>query len=163
MQSAQVEEWITQVRDVGLRATPGRIAALRFLDSHPHSTAAEIQAGIADKLPSLSTQSVHNVVNDLSEKGLLRRVEVPGAARYETRSGDNHHHLLCVVCGRIEDVDCVEGQAPCLSPGDSHGMSVLLSAEVTFRAVCADCEKTWDQSADTPTSTAHVNQPEGML
>src|SRR5699024_11333813 len=70
-----------QVRRAGMRATPGRVAALDFLRSHPHSTAAEVHAGIAARLPSLSIQSVHNVVNDLTEKGLLRRVDVPGAAR----------------------------------------------------------------------------------
>ena len=128
-----------RVRGAGMRATPGRVAALEFLHSHPHSTAAEVHSGIASRLPSLSMQSVHNVVNDLTEKGLLRRVDVPGAARYETQTGDNHHHIRCVICHRIEDIECVIGEAPCLSLGAHASMPVLLSADVTFQAICAQC------------------------
>lgn len=130
------------LKETGLRATPGRIAALRFLDAHPHSTVAQLHEGISVELPTLSMQSVHNVVNDLSARLLLRRLEVPGdgAARYETRTRDNHHHIRCVVCGRIEDVDCVVGEAPCLEPEPVEGMGTVLSAEITFRAICTDCE-----------------------
>lgn len=151
MTSTGLAELTEQVRGSGLRATPGRIAALDFLMSHPHSTSAEIHAGITERLPSLSMQSIHNVVNDMTEKGLLRRLDVPGAARYETQTGDNHHHIRCVACGRLEDVDCVTGAAPCLSPGGlapstRAEMPVLLSADVTFQAICADCLETKEAS-----------------
>lgn len=149
MHITSAETWVEQVREVGLRATPGRIAALRFLAEHPHSTAAEVHAGISDDLPSVSMQSVHNVVNDLSARGVLRRIDMPGTggARYETRTADNHHHMQCVICGRIEDVECVVGHAPCLTPSQTHGMHTVLSADVTFRAVCTDCAERTEQAA----------------
>lgn len=146
MPKLQEADLTDQVRRAGMRATPGRVAALDFLTANPHRTAAEVHAGIAEQLPSLSMQSVHNVVNDLTVKGLLRRVDAPGAARYETRTDDNHHHIRCVVCHRIEDVDCVTGEAPCLSPVGTTGMSVLLSADVTFQAVCTECVGAWEAS-----------------
>lgn len=130
---------LRQVREVGLRATPGRVAALSFLSSHPHSTAAQVHAGIAEQLPSLSLQSVHNAVNDLTEKGLLRRVDMPSAALYETQTGDNHHHIRCVGCDRVEDVECEVQAAPCLNTPTEHGMPVILRADVTFQALCSDC------------------------
>lgn len=139
-------ELAARVRHAGLRATHGRIAALEFLIAHPHSTAAEVHAGIAAQLPSLSMQSIHNVVNDLTDKGVLRRVDLPGAARYESRTDDNHHHARCVVCGRIEDVDCVHGPAPCLTPVPNPAMPLVLAADVTFQAVCAQCLATWEAS-----------------
>ena len=50
--------------------------------------------------------------------GLVRRIEPAGsAALYETRVGDNHHHLVCRDCGRTVDVDCTLGEAPCLNAG----------------------------------------------
>ena len=141
MRTDQTPTWADQVRELGLRATPGRIAALRYLHDHPHSTVAEVHEGISTELPSVSMQSVHNVVNDLSARGVLRRVDLPetGASRYELDRGDNHHHARCVVCGRVEDVECVIGEAPCLTPADGHGMHTILSAEDTFRAVCPQC------------------------
>ena len=62
------------------------------------------------------------------------------SARYETRIGDNHHHIQCIVCGRIEDLDCTVGHAPCLAPSHDHGMRII-EASVTYRAICAACDK----------------------
>lgn len=135
------EQWGTLLREHGLRVTEGRVTALSYIEMHPHSSAADILDALSSELPSLSQQSVHNIVNDLTETGLLRRIDPPdsGRALYETRTGDNHHHVQCVVCHRIEDIDCLVGGAPCLSPDHSHGMR-LLEASVTFRGVCAECE-----------------------
>ncbi|WP_297004285.1 Fur family transcriptional regulator [uncultured Corynebacterium sp.] len=141
MRTEQTPTWTDRVRGAGLKATPGRVAALEFLHSHPHSTAAEVHAGIHTELPSVSMQSVHNVVNDLSAHGLLRRIDLPGAggARYETETGDNHHHAHCVVCGRIDDIACVIGEAPCLTPSEPNPLQTVLTADVTFHGICTDC------------------------
>lgn len=154
MRTEPTDTWASRVRDAGLRATPGRIAALRFLDSHPHSTTAQVLDGIRTELPTISLQSVHNVVNDLSVRGVLRRIDLPGSggARYETDTDDNHHHIQCVVCGRLEDVECVVGEAPCLTPDGDHGMATVLSAEITFRAVCDECARARGRSP-TPSTT----------
>lgn len=135
-------DWILELRQAGLRATGQRITALTFLDHHPHADAEAIFQGIRAALPTISLQAVHLIVRDLAVKGVIRRVDLPDStsARYETRTGDNHHHIQCVGCGRIEDVDCIVGQAPCLSPSDTHGMR-LLEATVTFRVICQDCER----------------------
>ena len=134
-------DWRSRLHAVGLRVTPGRLAVLGWLQWHPHVSVAEVFAGIAPDLPSLSVQSVHNIVGDLTAAGLIRRVDLPDseAARYEMRIGDNHHHIQCIVCGRVEDVDCLVGHAPCLTPSDAHRMRVL-EADVTFRGVCLECE-----------------------
>lgn len=158
MRTEPTDPWATRVREVGLRATPGRIAALKFIDDHPHSTTAEVHDGVSSELPSISLQSVHNVVNDLSVRGVLRRIDLPGSggARYETERSDNHHHIQCVVCGRLEDVDCVVGAAPCLTPSDTHGMSTILAAEVTFRAICDTCLPGTTHDRDTQHRNTHI-------
>lgn len=138
---AASERWGSMLRDQGLRVTAGRVAALDYLAEHPHSAVVDVYAGLANQLPSLTLQTVHNIARDLTECGLLRRIDPPDAsgARYETRTGDNHHHIQCVVCQRIEDVECVIGDAPCLTPNHTHGMR-LLEAAITFRGLCADCD-----------------------
>jgi Fur family ferric uptake transcriptional regulator len=69
----------------------------------------------------------------------VRRIEPAGhPARFETRTGDNHHHLVCRTCGRTEDVDCVHGAAPCLEPSATAGFEVD-EAEVVFWGLCPDC------------------------
>ncbi|GAA4724845.1 Fur family transcriptional regulator [Isoptericola chiayiensis] len=142
------------LRERGLRATAGRVAALAYVDAHPHVTAADVFEALREELPSTSPQAVHNVLADLHRHGLLRRTDLPDSAgaQYETRTGDNHHHVQCVVCGRVEDVDCVVGHAPCLTPSDSHGMRVFVT-DVTFRGICRTCE---DQTSENPTGPTRL-------
>ena len=68
-------------------------------------------------LPEVSRQTVYDVLNALTGVGLVRRIQPSGSvARYETRVGDNHHHVVCRSCGVIADVDRAVGESPCLTP-----------------------------------------------
>lgn len=129
-----------ELRDAGLRVTGGRLALLETLETMPHSDAESLHTALRATQPTLSVQSVHNILHDLSDAGLLRKIEPAGSsARYERRTGDNHHHLVCTSCGAIEDVDCAVGHAPCLTPSDSAGYIVTV-AEVTFWGLCTGCQ-----------------------
>jgi Fur family ferric uptake transcriptional regulator len=134
-------DYTKQLHDHGLRVTRQRLGVLRFLEAHPHSSADTVVSGVRDELPELSMQSVYNVLNDLTALGMLRRFTPPGsAALHETRVDDNHHHAVCMTSGRNEDVECAVGHAPCLSPSDSHGMSIQV-ADVVYQGVCATCRE----------------------
>jgi Fur family ferric uptake transcriptional regulator len=138
----------TRLRAAGLRVTAPRLAVLTWLAEHPHDTADAIAAGVRVGLGSVSTQAVYDVLNACTRAGLLRRVEPAGApARFETRVGDAHHHLLCRVCGRTEDVDCAIGATPCLDPAASSGYAVD-DAEVVFWGVCPDCRSERERAAN---------------
>ena len=127
------------LRGAGLRVTAPRVAVLNALTRHPHSTADDIANHVRNALGSVSTQAVYDVLHACVDAGLVRQIEPAGSsALYETRTGDNHHHLVCRVCGAVADVDCVVGEAPCLYPSDLAGFDVE-EAEVVFWGMCADC------------------------
>lgn len=127
------------LRARGLRVTQGRIAVLGVLDRLPHADAESVHRALAEVGGETSVQSVHNVLGDLTAAGLVRRFEpARSAARYERRIGDNHHHAVCSSCGRVDDVDCVVGEAPCMHADAPAGFTVQ-AAEVTFVGLCADC------------------------
>lgn len=143
-------EWASALRAHGRRVTKQRLVVLDAVASHPHSSADAIHAAAREALPEITPQSVYVVLGDLTDLGMLRRFEPPhSAALYETRVGDNHHHAICSVCGRVEDVDCAVGHAPCLTPSDTHGMTIVI-ADVTYVGVCAECAGKPDQSSPTP-------------
>lgn len=126
-----------ELRRTGLRNTAQRRAVLGALADQPHATAAQVAAS----LPSigLSRQGLYNILDDLTRVGLVRCIEPAGSAtRYELRVGDNHHHLVCRTCGRVEDVSCAIGAAPCLEPSDPNGFAID-EAEVTWWGICAQC------------------------
>ncbi|WFR72537.1 Fur family transcriptional regulator [Prescottella defluvii] len=130
-----------RLRGAGLRVTAPRVAVLNTVAANPHSDADEIATEVRRQLGSVSTQAIYDVLGACVRVGLLRRIEPAGSpARYETRTADNHHHLVCRSCGTVADVDCVVGHAPCLEPSDNHGFEID-EAEVVFWGLCADCRK----------------------
>lgn len=127
------------LRERGLRVTRPRVAVVEALREEPHASAASVLERASAAHPTLSSQAVYGILDDFVEAGLARRFAPPeGAARYELRVGDSHHHLSCVDCGRVVDVDCAAGATPCLEPGDAAGFEVL-SAELTFLGRCPEC------------------------
>lgn len=125
----------------GLRATVPRTAVLRVLtESHDHPRVDQMIQRVRLAGVPISTQAAYDCCEALHRAGLARRIEPAGhPVRYEARVGDNHHHLVCRRCGATADVDCVVGQAPCLSPDDRRGFAVD-EAEVTFWGLCPNCQ-----------------------
>jgi Fur family transcriptional regulator, stress-responsive regulator len=89
---------------------------------------------------SISTQATYDVCEALQRAGLARRIAPAGGpVRYESRVGDNHHHLVCRSCGAAVDVACAVGTTGCLEPSDRNGFTVD-EAEVTFWGLCPRCQ-----------------------
>ena len=125
-----------------LRVTRPRMAVLDAVYTHPHADTDSIIRAVRDDLPEVSHQTVYDALNALTATGLVRRIQPSGSvARYESRVGDNHHHVVCRVCGVIADVDCAIGEAPCLTASDDNGFSID-EAEVIYWGVCPECSTT---------------------
>jgi Fur family ferric uptake transcriptional regulator len=126
--------------------TRPRVAVLEVVDAHPHADTETIFSAVRVGLPEVSRQAVYDVLNALTSVGLVRRIQPLGmVARYESRVGDNHHHVVCRSCGIIADIDCAVGDAPCLTPSDDDNVLdgfVLDEAEVIYWGLCADCSTT---------------------
>ena len=134
------DAWTSHLRSHGRRVTKQRLAVLDAVDAVPHATAEDTVQQVRAVLPTISVQSVYVVLSDLAAVGMVSKFEPPGSpARYEIRTGDNHHHAYCISCGVIQDVPCAVGHAPCLTPSEDHGFQ-LLSAEVVFRGICPSCQ-----------------------
>ena len=136
-------EHAERLRMADLRVTRPRLAVLDVVDAHPHADTETIFSAVRMGLPEVSRQAVYDVLNALTAVGLVRRIQPLGSvARYESRVGDNHHHLVCRSCGTITDIDCAVGEAPCLTPADVNNVLdgfVLDEAEVIYWGFCPDC------------------------
>jgi len=127
------------LRGAALRVTRPRVAVLAAVHDHPHADTHSIIGLVREDLGEVSQQAVYDVLSALTGAGLVRRIDPPGSvARYESRVGDNHHHVVCRSCGAIADVDCALGTAPCLTASDDHGFAID-EAEVVYRGLCAEC------------------------
>jgi Fe2+ or Zn2+ uptake regulation protein len=127
------------LREAALRVTRPRIAVLAAVYDHPHADTESLRGVVREDLGEVSQQTVYDVLRALTTAGLVRRIEPAGSvARYESRVGDNHHHVVCRSCGAIADIDCALGAAPCLTPSDGLGFAID-EAEVVYRGLCGDC------------------------
>ncbi|TCJ73996.1 UNVERIFIED_ORG: Fur family ferric uptake transcriptional regulator [Dietzia maris] len=128
------------LRDAGLRVTSPRLAVLAVVAGRPHIAAEDVATLVRERLGAVSTQTVYDALRVCTDVGLMRRIEPAGSpALYERRTGDNHHHLVCRKCGRIEDVECAVGHAPCLTADRDHGFEID-EAEVNYWGTCPECQ-----------------------
>jgi Fur family ferric uptake transcriptional regulator len=127
------------LRDADLRVTRPRLAALTAVHEHAHADTHSIIDAVRHDLGEVSVQAVYDVLRALTDAGLVRRIEPAGSvARFESRVGDNHHHIVCRSCGAIADVDCAVGTTPCLAASEDHGYEID-QAEVIYWGRCPNC------------------------
>ena len=127
------------LRKAALQVTRPRVAVLAAVHDHPHADTDSIIGLVREELGGVSRQAVYDVLRALTDAGLVRRIHPRGSvARYESRVGDNHHHVVCRSCGVIADVDCSVGAAPCLTASYDHGFAID-EAEVVYWGLCPRC------------------------
>jgi Fe2+ or Zn2+ uptake regulation protein len=128
-----------ELRGAGLRVTAVRVALLEAVRHGDHLGVEALAAGVRERVGHVSLQAVYEALNALAATGLVRRIQPAGSpARFEGRIGDNHHHVICRVCGAVADVDCAVGEAPCLTASNDHGFEID-EAEVIYWGLCPDC------------------------
>jgi len=139
------------LRSRGLHVTAQRIAVLNAVSARPHATADDVLVAVNASIGSISRQAVYDTLATLSDKELLRRIQPAGSpARYETRTGDNHHHLICRSCRVMFDIDCAVGDTPCLVAHDHHGFDID-EAEVIYWGRCPQCRAATANSSNEST------------
>ena len=159
---ASASEFAEQLRSADLRVTRPRLAVLEAVHAHPHADTETIFGAVRTGLPDVSRQAVYDVLAALTAANLVRRIQPSGSvARYESRVGDNHHHVVCRSCGAIDDVDCAVGDAPCLTPADGGGGGLLDGflldeAEVIYWGLCPDCSTSQLESPTPERKDFHV-------
>ena len=101
----QLEELISSLREDGFRITPQRIAIVDYLlKTEEHPSAEHIHKTIQKKYPMMSLSTVYKTLDLLKEKKLVNEIEVEGESRFDAHT-DEHINLVCMNCGKIEDVD----------------------------------------------------------
>ena len=136
------------LRRHGLQVTAQRLAVLAAVSDRPHATADDIAGIVRTEIGVISRQAVYDALGVLADKGLIRRIQPAGSpARYEDRVGDNHHHLICRVCGETLDVDCAVGDAPCLNAAADSGYEID-EAEVIYWGRCPECRGQFQDSVE---------------
>ena len=135
----------SRLREVGLKLTPQRFAVLDYLvGSNGHPTAEQITTNLNRRFPRASRATIYNTLNALRDAGLVNEVYMDDAiARYDANI-DPHHHFVCRLCDKLEDVP-VEAVGKLPGHKLKSGYQVE-SYEIVMRGVCAACAQRKRQS-----------------
>lgn len=147
------------LRQHGIQVTAQRLAVLRAVTGRPHITADGVAEVVRAEIGAISRQSVYDALGVLVAEGLIRRIQPAGSpARFEARVGDNHHHVICRTCGRMNDVDCAVGSVPCLTAADDMGYEID-EAEVIYWGRCPECASRAKHADPLPSADTRGSQP----
>ncbi len=142
MRAVQAPDQADLLRRHGVQVTAQRLGVLRAVSALPHATTDEIEVFVRQEIGAVSRQAIYDALGVLTEKDIIRRIQpARSPARYEARVADNHHHLVCRLCGLTVDVDCAVGETPCLEAAVDHGFTID-EAEVIYWGACPDCAQT---------------------
>lgn len=109
-----------------------------------HLTADEVMDRAVARLPEISRATVYNTLGELVDAGELLAVQVGDrVTRYDPNVNNEHHHVVCTVCGRIFDLPAAAVALPA-----GPGGFTIFSAEVIYRGRCADCGPAPTDGAD---------------
>jgi len=92
----------------GLRMTNQRALILEIISQrHGHLDADEVYRQARDKQPRLSLSTVYRTLRRLKELDLVDELHFGEAHHhYEVKPPAEHHHLVCLGCGKIVEFEC---------------------------------------------------------
>ena len=107
-----MECYIDKLREKGLKVTPRRMAIVKiFLANKTHLTPEEVWSRLSKEFDKCGLPSVYRNLETLVECGVLTRIQQFDRKMHYALCGPEHghhrHHITCVECGRVEDIeDC---------------------------------------------------------
>jgi Fur family ferric uptake transcriptional regulator len=141
-----------------IRMTPQREVILQEIekaDSHP--TADEIYGRVRKRLPRISLGTVYRNLELLSQRGMIRKVEVSGGQKRFDRKTENHYHARCLGCGRVDDLP--------MKPQTSMDRAIerltdydIVGHQLEFVGLCLDCRKKSGRHIKTKTQRRVLNK-----
>lgn len=137
----RLERFFSAHREGGLPVTTQRRAVYEaIMDRGDHPTAEQLYREVRRGLPHISRMTVHRILGAFVSLGLIAKTCHPGsAARFDPKL-TQHHHLVCLECGSIMDVEDPRlGDLPW--PKVDPREFLIQDYHVHFRGLCARCRQ----------------------
>lgn len=110
---------------------------LQQMQDHP--SADRVCERVRSQHPNISRSTVYRILNQLSERGLIYKVMLPGAAdRFDYRNVP-HYHVHCPQCNEVFDID-LEWIDDLQQRAEAASRFRILSHTVVFEGICPNCQ-----------------------
>ncbi len=126
------------LKEYDLKVTPQRVAIVEELYKHGHMNIDDLYKNLLKKFPSISLATIYKNVNAMVEKIFLNEVKIPETKSVYELAKEDHLHLVCSSCGKIEDIvldtSSLEKSLSTLSDFKVE------NTEVVFSGICKNCQ-----------------------
>lgn len=113
------------------------LGIVKELQNHP--TADQVYDKAVARHPSISRATVYRNLNQLSEDGEIRKIEVPSGADRFDHVLDSHYHIRCDCCNKLFDVDMAHLDGLEFAIGKNQGFQIT-GHTILFRGICPQCQ-----------------------
>ena len=139
------ERYLEIFRKNGYKLTTQRrvIFEVLYEDSCKHPSPEEIYDRVKDKYPEIGLATIYRTLQLMEDLGIVYKMNFnDGLSRYELclSNAHQHHHLICMQCGRVEEVeiDLLEGLEASIE--ENKGFQIT-DHSVKFFGICKSCQK----------------------
>ena len=137
----RIDRFFAAHRERGLPVTTQRRAVFEaILDRRAPPTAEQVYRAVLAELPQISRMTVHRILGTFVSLGLLSKTCHPGSsARFDPKL-HQHHHLVCLDCGDILDLEDARLDKLPWPDASRHGFQIE-DYHIHFRGRCARCRQ----------------------
>lgn len=132
------QEIIDILKAHGIKPSVQRISVLGYLIEHrDHPSVDTIYKNLRDQIPTLSKTTVYNTLNQFVGQGIINALSIKdGEVKYDYVD-HAHAHFICMVCGRIYDVE-LDTEIYNTTSVDNH---MVTDAQINFKGICKNCKQ----------------------
>ncbi len=105
-----------------------------------HPTASELYDMVRKRLPRIGLGTVYRNLELMAESGMILKIEVGGTQKRFDATTDEHYHIRCSACGKVDDIDVPVVKELVAQAAASSSYSIQ-GHHVEFTGICADCQK----------------------
>ncbi len=133
---------IATLRERGYRITLVRKALVDFLETQDAPVAVQaIMEGLVAKKLSPNKTTIYRELEVLAREGLLREVSFGGNRRlYELAGDDHHHHVVCVQCEAVQDIELSHEASAQKSLVEKKTSFKIFNHTMDFFGLCGKCQ-----------------------
>ena len=105
-----------------------------------HPTASELYDMVRKRLPRIGLGTVYRNLELMADSGMILKIEVGGTQKRFDATTDDHYHIRCSTCGRVDDID-----VPVIRDLASQAAATtsyhILGHHIEFTGICSSCQK----------------------
>ncbi|NOQ45731.1 MAG: transcriptional repressor [Desulfobulbaceae bacterium] len=105
-----------------------------------HPTASELYDMVRKRLPRIGLGTVYRNLELMAENGMILKLEVGGTQKRFDATTDDHYHIRCSCCGKVDDIDMPVAQNLVTSAAKSTSYQIM-GHHVEFTGICTECQQ----------------------